>query len=383
MHKTKTRRIKTMSESSLLKEFRVTLETVTPLFLGGAEARGAPELRPPSIRGAMRYWLRALLGGKLGDSREALSELKRIEGSVFGTAGEGKYNGASAIGIRIVNPDLKDLKTFQKEGTRNKPKGGDYLYWSMNESERGKNDNRKFMPPGSSFDLILSARPGIQDPEMMLICAIGSLWLLTHLGGIGARSRHLAGNLSVKSSNIKELNFGVEGMTITEAAKQLSTEITKLRNKFALENKGTSAQLSEFDILHPKHSSIWVLKTYKTSAEAIDEVGKYYYSFRSDKHGNDAPHWLLKRSVFGLPIQGIKGSERRSSPLWLSLIPITNGYAVVATLFKSRLLKDGQKLDIRTKSGEVLKSQSPPSDYTLIGDWVKENFINAEEVKYD
>jgi CRISPR type III-B/RAMP module RAMP protein Cmr1 len=31
----------------------LTLETVTPLFLGGAEQQ--PELRPASVRGALRY----------------------------------------------------------------------------------------------------------------------------------------------------------------------------------------------------------------------------------------------------------------------------------------------------------------------------------------
>jgi CRISPR-associated protein Cmr1 len=36
----------------------VKLETVTPLFLGGAEPHGEPELRPPAFRGAMRHWLR-------------------------------------------------------------------------------------------------------------------------------------------------------------------------------------------------------------------------------------------------------------------------------------------------------------------------------------
>jgi CRISPR-associated protein Cmr1 len=51
----------------------LTLETVTPLFLGGALHQ--PELRPASVRGALRYWLRAALGilmsGKLAkyDSR--------------------------------------------------------------------------------------------------------------------------------------------------------------------------------------------------------------------------------------------------------------------------------------------------------------------------
>lgn len=40
----------------------VTLETVTPLFLGGAVPGESPELRPSSFRGVMRYWLRAALG---------------------------------------------------------------------------------------------------------------------------------------------------------------------------------------------------------------------------------------------------------------------------------------------------------------------------------
>ena len=39
-------------EMGEVRSMRVTLETVTPLFLGGAEARGVPELRPPSFRGA-------------------------------------------------------------------------------------------------------------------------------------------------------------------------------------------------------------------------------------------------------------------------------------------------------------------------------------------
>ncbi len=35
------------------------LETVTPLFLAGADQQKA-ELRPPAFRGALRYWFRAI-----------------------------------------------------------------------------------------------------------------------------------------------------------------------------------------------------------------------------------------------------------------------------------------------------------------------------------
>ncbi len=44
-----------------MRQLTVTLETVTPMFLGGAEPRGKPELRAPSFRGALRYWWNTLV----------------------------------------------------------------------------------------------------------------------------------------------------------------------------------------------------------------------------------------------------------------------------------------------------------------------------------
>ena len=43
-----------------MQNITIRLETITPLFLGGAEPRGEPpELRPASFRGVMRFGLRA------------------------------------------------------------------------------------------------------------------------------------------------------------------------------------------------------------------------------------------------------------------------------------------------------------------------------------
>ncbi|MCD6363255.1 MAG: type III-B CRISPR module RAMP protein Cmr1, partial [Synergistetes bacterium] len=41
------------------------VETVTPLFIAGADQRniGNEGLRPPSLRGLLRWWFRAALGG--------------------------------------------------------------------------------------------------------------------------------------------------------------------------------------------------------------------------------------------------------------------------------------------------------------------------------
>src|SRR5262245_63945216 len=49
-------------------DLHVALETVTPLFLGGAEPDTRAELRPPSLKGALRFWYRALDGNfRLGE----------------------------------------------------------------------------------------------------------------------------------------------------------------------------------------------------------------------------------------------------------------------------------------------------------------------------
>lgn len=45
---------------------RVTLKIVTSIFSGRRSTGGEPELRVPTLRGAFRFWLRALLGGVLG-----------------------------------------------------------------------------------------------------------------------------------------------------------------------------------------------------------------------------------------------------------------------------------------------------------------------------
>ena len=94
---------------------RVTLETVTPLFLGGAEPRGEPELRAPSFRGAMRYWLRAALGGVIGDTN--LGGLHQLERIVFGSPDFG-----SPINTRLAPVSIKTQKAFilphKKKGSR-------------------------------------------------------------------------------------------------------------------------------------------------------------------------------------------------------------------------------------------------------------------------
>src|SRR5947209_1935550 len=79
----------------------LTLQVTTPLFNGGADPDGSAGFRPreeagvrvASVRGAMRFWFRALAGTVVGTELNLLSAMER---HVFGDAGN-----ASAVSLRI------------------------------------------------------------------------------------------------------------------------------------------------------------------------------------------------------------------------------------------------------------------------------------------
>jgi CRISPR-associated protein Cmr1 len=74
-----------------------TFEIVTPMFIAGANngRDGVPELRVPSILGALRFWWRALAWARLpaGDLNDAIRRLKEWEAELFGSAqtGQGRF----------------------------------------------------------------------------------------------------------------------------------------------------------------------------------------------------------------------------------------------------------------------------------------------------
>ncbi|MFN4293822.1 MAG: type III-B CRISPR module RAMP protein Cmr1, partial [Thermoflexales bacterium] len=143
----------------------VTLETVTPLFLGGANPRGAPELRPPPFRGAMRYWLRAALGGVIGDQN--LQSLNQLESSVFGST---EFGSPVHIRLRLIGDRLRSQQKKilpHKEG----PRAG----------------SRQAIEAEQQLELTLSMPYRVSSEAWA--AAIAALRLAVTFGGVGLRSR--------------------------------------------------------------------------------------------------------------------------------------------------------------------------------------------------
>lgn len=146
-------------------------EVITPMFLAGADGT-TPELRPPSIKGALRFWWRALNG------HLPLKELQSREGKIFGSTEYGR----SKVIIRI-NEDMEWDRRSDAPPTPHKPR-------------YSKNAFR----PGQNFSIILTLTNDVAlgGGEFFKKEDLEKLFLLTAtLGGIGGRVRRGFGAFNI------------------------------------------------------------------------------------------------------------------------------------------------------------------------------------------
>jgi len=366
-------------------EFQVTLETVTPLFLGGSDPRGSPELRTASFRGALRFWLRSLLGGILGDKP---AEIFRHESKVFGSTDH-----ASPVVVRVEHQNLPT--TGYSQLVRNHP-GIAYLFFGARQTRN--EPERKAITNGCQLPCTFHLRAGVQNPYA-LHAATAALWLLTHLGGLGMRARKGGGNLQVVSTDWNDPllpPLTVQAQTAEQLQGELQDGLHSLRKWAAATFNGsltpTFQNQPTFNVLHPNWCTIAVVnREFANWAEALNEFGQAMQQFRSRRQPDysnvkaviQGSNRLqpVQRAAFGLPIvfyfrslggerATLEGEEhdRRASPLIVRVIKLASGKCVLVLIrFHSPLLPAGERLQLRHGERKVRTDQ--PSD-TLLDDFL-------------
>ncbi|HET9975610.1 MAG TPA: type III-B CRISPR module RAMP protein Cmr1 [Streptosporangiaceae bacterium] len=189
------------------------LEVTTPLFNGGADPGGIAGFRPDqeagvrvaSVRGAMRFWFRALAGTLTGQNLRLLAALER---RVFGGITDRRDGGEAALPspliLRIPDPPRPSLDSSflrEKEGRWL----GYLLGLGLMKPEKGGGARllRPCVLPGADSSFHLKLRFA-HDPQAtgevrqaIEALAFTSLWLACTYGGIGARTRRGFGGLRI------------------------------------------------------------------------------------------------------------------------------------------------------------------------------------------
>ena len=386
-----------------LRFMDLDLEIATPMMTGGADQNA--ELRPPSFRGVMRLWLRALAGGMLGDD---VPRVRHLETAVLGGGHQGSPTALRALGeparSRIpVNP--QDFPGFA------------YMLWSVYQMRRD------CLLAGERFRLRLQTTPidpprpdldGLSlDREAVWLWGLASFWLMVRLGSCGKRSRRGAGVLRIDAQPAGwpgELPPLVSSSSSpSELAEELARDLGAIRRMAGVEPPARIQAPSSFDILHPDTCSLFVLdRSFPSWWEALDAVGREFRAFRALEPndytgikailtGGRAAFQTVKRAVFGLPLpfffsslfrelteKGVSPQEarvrssamvmprrgdRRASPLFFRVNRLSgeeSGWTVLLGLWRSQFLPDGV-LTVRPRDRSLRPvTVSAPSDYSYM-----------------
>ncbi|MEM8862489.1 MAG: type III-B CRISPR module RAMP protein Cmr1, partial [Chloroflexota bacterium] len=300
----------------MIKTIKLTLSLTTPIFMGDSNSRQlASEIRVPSIRGQLRYWLRAALGGKFGSDIAAL--LKR-EDQLMGSTGAG-----SMIRLRVYENPRRPLATAPRA-----------MLPHRQARSRNALSNEAFVE-GGTIQLNVNLRPGLSELPEELAAAL-LLWL--NFGGLGKRSRRGFGSLKINKfedeSNIVSVEAQKLFSTIPQTTAELKTHLTAILN-FA--NLGTGQiNLPQHPILHPTHTSVVVCE----GTAANVNTPRYHEAM--------VPFWtnalranhIRDEYAFGYTDRG----DRLASPVHLHIAKTNEGHHLVLTSFWQKSSCKGKKV---------------------------------------
>lgn len=272
-----------------MKTVTFECETVTPMFLAGADGR-TPELRPPSIKGAMRFWWRAMNGH--------LEKLKDREAEIFGASDE--KIGKSKFSIRVKphnklhsSKDKLPIHPIIVTTSRKSFKINilEYLY-GTHENKKGQGNifTRDYISPNQKFSVIISL------PDELKKEVINVLRILSTFGGLGSRSRNGFGSFRIRSMNDEDGVF-----------------------YFNLKKSNYSSELPKYSAFSQK-MRLWRTQKCNKWDDALAELG---IAYREARGRIENKHHYEKRQYIGAPIivnkKQMSKLDRHSKPYFMSV----------------------------------------------------------------
>ena len=173
-------------------------EVITPMFISGANPNEV-ELRAPSIKGALRFWWRALYGNRFS----SMEKMRKEESEIFGST-EKKSNVKIFVNgfnnFHISAQNLTNGRQYTVHG--HNLSIFDYLAYGIYEYDNNKQSNgdkRKHITSNSQFTLHLEFSNSNGTADSIL----KSLSCLNSFGGLGAKSRNGFGCIAIKPLDTK------------------------------------------------------------------------------------------------------------------------------------------------------------------------------------
>ena len=303
-----------------------TYRIVTPMFIGDGNQQ-ATSIRPPSVKGALRFWWRALNWGKIRTQWScdelALQALHQEEARLFGSAADEKNSrsGQGVFLLRIIKQ--ANTRELERKWPSHPEKGNQFpgsTFLGFGLFESGKNEDlkehREGIKENNEFKLQLDFKPSTPANDIESIEQ--ALHTLGLIGGLGSRARRGFGSLILTElqHNTSELQrFSYTQQEYQQKIGELLAQYQQIRDYppyTALSNQ------SQFKLLC----------TDKDARRAHNNMGNQYKNHRSTFDSNKPV-----KCAFGLPLSKYDENNRRASPLFFHVHELRNGEFIGLALF--------------------------------------------------
>lgn len=364
-----------------------TFEIVTPMFIGDANQQ-ATAIRPTAIKGALRFWWRAMNG------HLSSSELAKEEGRLFGSTEK-----AGVFSLSVIELDLKKSEpnpSGEKDPAIGVTKFGP-LHYLLGQGLTGV---RNAITEGKfSISILFNSQITLEDQASIE----KALQLFGILGALGSRARHGWGSVSL---------IEVEGASHISIPKNeddykqivqpfLSSKVKALPKFTAFSDK------SRLDIVAINKDPMVLLAHSGSQQQLYRSYGnKGKVGQKESERNFESDHDLVlehiqgrqadlapKRVAFGLPHNYFysegkgkadvnakigKDETRRASPLFTHIQRIESHYLLIHTFMPAVFLPDDAKIVI--KGGKAPPAHITPNvDYTVITKFM-DRFTGATKV---
>jgi CRISPR-associated protein Cmr1 len=301
-----------------------TYRIVTPMFIGDASQQ-AIDVRPPSVKGALRFWWRALewknvLKEAAGDVSKALRDLHQREAKLFGSAADEHTGGQGCFLLQVIKqPKSPDKETIWPQ----KNTGSAYLGFGLLQSGKQENHNvhlhRQAIMEGDTFTLQLCFKPKTEEKDIDCLRNLLKVWGL--LGGLGSRARRGFGSISLVRL---EPTKPEDRLGIFSDSTHYQDAVNKLLSGYTTKEYPPYFAFSE-------HSLCAILtKEGPDAREVHEQAGQKFKNYRKSLKNDD-------NLPFGLPTN-VYTDERFASPLIFHIHPIGNRFVCLVLYVPSQIL---------------------------------------------
>jgi len=202
-----------------MKEVKLTLKVITPLFMGGANQQA--ELRSQSFNGVLRWWFR-VAGGSFEDEKK-----------LFGWGGEKSNKGR--VKLLVISKELNSQifeKEFDEQCRIRQDKGINYLGFSLDQRfriDQYDRIRRKYLKEDQKFEIKLFFHPTLKEEDIKKFFA--TLWLAFNLGNFGSRSRRGFGSIMIEKIEGIDLTKELDGLNFNLNNDDINTWVNYNLNK--------------------------------------------------------------------------------------------------------------------------------------------------------